>query len=325
MSSLPVDSSKKLICIGHTTLDTFLTIDNAEVHCDINKLDCKVCFGFGSKIPVKDVYYGVGGGAANVSVGARKLGINASIYTVLGSDTKGEDIKSSLKSHEVDIKKIEHDNNPTDQSVIVSYKHDRTIFTYSYPRKHSLTGLSSTNIFLSSVGDDVRTLYRDIKKIKKKYPYARLFFNPGSRELKNCRKEIAGILKYVDYLVANIEEGCQILNSSLKPDQIDIEDLMELLVEKGIKNVVLTAGKAGAYAKDSKKSYKVSAVKSEFVEKTGAGDAFASGFIASILYEHDIGAGLKWGALNSSAVITKIGAQNGLLSKTEIENRIKKI
>jgi len=320
---VPAKATKKssLLCVGHVTLDTFMTVLDAEVHCDINHRDCKVCFDFGSKLPVESVCYGIGGGAGNVSVGTTNLGINTSIYTIIGNDPKGKDIKESLKKHRVGVKHVKEDLNPTDQASVISYKHDRTIFTYSFPREYQVHKYwdEYDNIFISSVGDNVSKLYSQAILYKKKNPKTTIFYNPGSRELKNSRDDVLRMIEHVDYLIANLEEGCTILNSSLKVNDIEINDLLNLLVEKGIKNVVLTAGLKGVYATNKDYEFHVPAKKVRMVEKTGAGDAFASAFIASTIYKNEMETSLKWGVINASGVITKIGAQEGLLTKTQIE------
>ena len=76
-----------VIAIGDITLDVFLNIKNAELTCDINEEDCKLCVGFGDKIPIENVteVYGVGN-APNVAVGLSRLGLKAALYSHLGDD-----------------------------------------------------------------------------------------------------------------------------------------------------------------------------------------------------------------------------------------------
>jgi sugar/nucleoside kinase (ribokinase family) len=55
------------------------------------------------------------------------------------------------------------------------------------------------------------------------------------------------------------------------------------------------------------------------VERTGAGDAYASGFLAAVVTGESIPNAMRYGSVNASSVIGKIGAQEGLLKKQEMK------
>jgi sugar/nucleoside kinase (ribokinase family) len=56
------------------------------------------------------------------------------------------------------------------------------------------------------------------------------------------------------------------------------------------------------------------------VDRTGAGDAFASTFTSAIALGLTPAEALSWGPINSMSVVQHIGAQKGLLSRTELES-----
>ena len=55
-------------------------------------------------------------------------------------------------------------------------------------------------------------------------------------------------------------------------------------------------------------------------ERTGAGDAFTSTFVAAVMHGADIEGALLWAPVNSMSVVQKTGAQAGLLTVREIEH-----
>jgi sugar/nucleoside kinase (ribokinase family) len=59
-------------------------------------------------------------------------------------------------------------------------------------------------------------------------------------------------------------------------------------------------------------------------ERTGAGDAFTSTFIAALIKGYNIEGALQWAPINSMNVVQKIGAQEGLLSEHQLEEYLKK-
>jgi ribokinase len=60
------------------------------------------------------------------------------------------------------------------------------------------------------------------------------------------------------------------------------------------------------------------------VDRTGAGDAFASTFTAAIILGKTPAEALAWGPINSMSVVQHIGAQAGLLTRTALEDFLAK-
>lgn len=312
---------KSILAIGHTTFDTFLKVDNSDFTVSPGNSGAKnICFNLGSKIDVKEVHYGVGGSAANVAVGVSKMSLQTYIYTIVGNDMKGMDVISVFKKNLINSIYLKTDRSPTNQSSIISYAQDRTIFSYHNERSYSLKGVEVTQdyIFLGSTGRDIAELYDELIDLKTKHPEKVLFYNPGARELKYARDAVLKLMPYIDYFISNIEEGCMVINPSLRRNQIEVNDMMKMLAELGAKNVMLTDGDKGCYAYDGYKYYYHKAIDVEMVEKTGAGDAFTSGFIGGIAAGLNVEKAAMWGNLNSSNAIQSFGAQTGLLNLKEI-------
>ena len=59
------------------------------------------------------------------------------------------------------------------------------------------------------------------------------------------------------------------------------------------------------------------------VERTGAGDSYAAGFLAAIVHGLPVSEAMRRGAVNAASVISTVGAEKGLLKKEEIEIRLK--
>ena len=56
------------------------------------------------------------------------------------------------------------------------------------------------------------------------------------------------------------------------------------------------------------------------IERTGAGDAYSTGFLAGLLFGKDVTEAMRWGSANATSVIGKIGAQPGLLTKKQMHD-----
>ena len=70
----------EFLAIGDTTIDAFIRLQEASVHCDINKENCQLCMRFGDKIPYEfvEVVPAVGN-SANAAVSAARLGLSSAL------------------------------------------------------------------------------------------------------------------------------------------------------------------------------------------------------------------------------------------------------
>ena len=89
----------------------------------------------------------------------------------------------------------------------------------------------------------------------------------------------------------------------------------------GPKICIITDGSAGAFAYDSinGKFFKIGVLPVEVYERTGAGDAFGSGFLSALIHGKAMDEALLWGTCNSSSVVGYTGSQRGLLKFEEMQ------
>jgi len=111
-------------------------------------------------------------------------------------------------------------------------------------------------------------------------------------------------------LFVNREEAAKLLGLEVT----DIKALLVGLQKMGPKVVVITDGPAGTYAYDGGKFWHMPIVEAPVVERTGAGDAFGSGFLGAYMQGKPLDECLKWGTVNSASVLGYIGPQAGLLT-----------
>ena len=106
-------------------------------------------------------------------------------------------------------------------------------------------------------------------------------------------------------------------------------DKIVKLKKLGPEIAIITNGKNPVHCIDNKNNhYKVYPLDIKVVEATGAGDSFASSFLAGIIKTSDIEFSLKLGILNSHSVLQYKGAKSKLLTYKEalkdiVKNKIK--
>lgn len=308
----------KVLTIGDATLDTFLNIHDATVECDVQKKNCRLCFSYAEKIPIRESIQTAGGNAINVAVGLSKLGIKVAVKSELGKDNNGNLIVEALKKAKVSDQELVLDaKTQTRYSVILNFKGERTILGYHPPHVYKPLKLKAKYdwIYYSSLGPTFETVQNSLVAFLKKNKTTKLVMNPGSYPLKEKIKEVKKILPLVNVLIVNREEAERIVGATK-----DTALLAQKLIACGPPIVAITDGPRGAYAATLHGFYFAPPLPIKPISTTGAGDAFSSGFMAALVHNQDLKTALHWGIKNSSGVIQHFGAQTGLLTLAQIKN-----
>lgn len=312
-----------LITIGDPTLDTFIIIDekSAKLQCNIKNEECLLCLNYADKIPFEKTEQSVGGNAANLAVGCKKFGLNTAIVADIGDDINGAVIKEELEKNKVntDLLKI-LPNHQTRYSIVLNYQSERTILSYHTKHQYSLTKLPKTKwIYYSSLGNGFDKIQNKLEEYLIKNPEIKLVINPGSYQIKHGLDKIKKLFSRTEILFVNKEEA-----QKLTKTKKDIPELLKILHKIGIKIVVITNGKKGSFVFDGKNQYFMPIYPLKPIALTGAGDAYASGFLSVIIKNKTIPEAMCWGTANAGSVTQKIGAQKGLLSVTGVQKIIQK-
>lgn len=314
-----------LISIGDATIDHFFFFHDASVHCSVNKAECFLTLHYADKIAVDQYYHSVAGNAANNAVGSARLGLKTAFYTVLGDDSGGREIRHKMAKEGVDTRYIVmKKGESTNISSVLVFKGERTILVYHVPRRYHAPRLEQSRwVYLTSAGpaDRVGSLHQQVLAYLKKNPSTKLGFNPGTHQLKLGRAKLLPLLRRTDALFLNREESMLVLGIKRKLPMID---LAKKLVSVGPRIAVVTDADTGSYVWDGKAGYHLRSHPAKPIERTGAGDSFATGFIAALNYKKSIPEAMVWGTLNAGSVILKVGPQAGLLTSREMKRHQKK-
>ncbi len=309
-----------ILCVGNATIDVFVMLKNLQKF-SYDKFTNQISFPLGEKVPLEEFKLTLGGNACNVSVGLSRLGFKTSLAAQVGSDEFSDRIINSLKKEGTDLRNIDRSRRETPYfNIVLAYEGERTILAEKKPESGELSieNVNPKLVYLSSVSGDWRKVYENIFTNNANSLFA---LNPGSRQLSESFDEILSILPKIEILFVNLGEAQKIA----KDPNPDIKIIMKKLKTWGVKIAVVTDGINGSYAIDSTgEIYQIGVVsKNKPVERTGAGDSYASGFLYAVLNGHSVKEAMRYGALNADSVIKKVGAQEGLLNREEIEQKSK--
>jgi len=312
-----------ILTIGDSSIDLTMHIAQAdEVSTDENGTQ-QICFVHGSKIPVEQFEASIAGNALNVAVGCKYLGLNSAIYTELGDDQNTSKILTELGEHGVNTSYcLKNPGTPTDVHSIIVYKGERTIFSYHGKRNYQIRNWPKPKLlYYTSIGAGFENFQKELVEYIKSNKGIGVVFNPGTYQMKAGAEALKNILEVTDILIVNMEEAAKIVGEKpLVQLHIDLQKL-------GPKLTVITDGENGVNSFDGENLVKVNAYAdgSAVIDKTGAGDAFSSGFVSAIFHKKALKEALAWGVVNANGEIKEAGAGTGLYTKEKMEEIVSKI
>lgn len=316
-----------LVTIGDIKLDTFIVVPEVpEVRLQYamvgNEEKCWLGFEHGTKIPVEDFEPQIAGSAANVAVGMSRLGFKTAIVAILGADATATLAHARLREEHVDaryVKVLKRERSSF--SVVITYKGQRTMLAAHRPHHYHLPSLKPFKcLYLSEMGKDYEELFHDIVELVK-HRGAKLAFNPGAIQIQGGIRKLAPVIRATDVLFVNREEAQILVNN--RANGADLRHLITRLWKQGPQVIVLTDGSQGSYAFDGGEIWHLPPFPAKLVEMTGAGDSFATGFLAARMQGKDLRECLRWGAAEASSVIGVVGPQPGLLTKVKIARELR--
>ncbi|MFH1423588.1 MAG: carbohydrate kinase family protein [Candidatus Nealsonbacteria bacterium] len=309
-----------IITFGSATRDIFLRTKHFLIDdFDVQNPGREICLPFGLKIDIDEVHFHSGGGGTNTAVTFSNQGLKTAFCGILGKDCHGEEIFRDLKKRGVDCHFIVRTNEkPTDLSVILSAPKERTILVYrgvsgEWQKKDiPWTKISQARWFyLAPFIAGKEGLFEEIVDFARKNKI-RVMANPSSSFVNLPLKKTRALLKKIDILLLNQEEAQALIKNS----RLSGQELM-LTVKKEFPGILLiTNGHQRAFLSQKNKIYSVLPFAAKTVDKTGAGDAFGSGFLAGYLESRgDMIYSTQAALANSIACFSQWGAKEGLLKK----------
>jgi len=310
-----------LISVGDVKLDTFIVIHDASVKCELKMPDCKLCLNYGEKIPVDAFVTQIAGSAPNVAIGLAKMGLSTSVMSHMGEDEVYNQALHFLSKNKVDSSQIKTKKGiRSSAAVVLNFKGESTQLVDFVPQEYHLPAKIPATKFLHicELGDGYEHLYTDA--LLHAARGTKISLNPGAIQIKENKHELKELIAVCEVLFVNMVEARQLLGREANDA---VHGIMARLKAMGPKYVVVTDGPRGAYAYDGEQLDVVPAFPATMKEATGAGDAFAAGFLGALMKDKSHREALRWGSINSASVIEQVGPTKGLLSHTEINKALK--
>ncbi len=321
MFQKPVD----ILAIGDMTVDSFIRLKEAGIHCKVDDRSCEICMPFGAKIPyeyTKIIY--AAGGASNAVIAAARLGLRSALVSNLGTDQPGKESVAKLEREKVITKHVRnHADRKTNHNFVLWYEDDRTILVNHVEYDHSIDALDPMKssapkwIYLTSLSSHSTLYEKALIEYLDARPKIKLAFQPGTYEIERGVEELKTLTQHTDVIIINLEEA----RSLLRIIEKDVKKLLRLLHEHGPKIVLITDGTKGSYMFDGDHYYHMPIFPDhrKAFERTGCGDAFAATFVSLLSLGRTPLEALIGAPVNAMSVAQFIGAHEGLLSLQQLD------
>jgi len=271
----------------------------------------------------------LGGCASNAAVDLEKIGIKTAVIGRVGDDGFGSFVVNEMEKNGVDVKGvIKSKNSRTSASVVSVHSSGERSFLHQIGANADF----SVNDVNFSIIQDSKILFIAGTLLMPSFdgePSAELLKRAQDAGITTVMdtawdstgkwmKLIAPCLPYLDYFIPSYEEAEMIAGKN------DPEDIADVFLKAGVKNVVIKLGSKGCLFKtaDGIKEF-IDAFKGiTAVDTTGAGDSFAAGFIAGLTKGWSITECCKFANAVGAHCVMRVGATSGIKPMDEILNFI---
>jgi ribokinase len=311
-----------VISIGDIVTDAFIKLIDDQAHTYENEHGKWLAMQYGTKLPFDHVeVLEAVGNAANAAVAFARLGLKTAFVTNVGGDQAGRDMITALAKDGIDHRFVRvNPDKKSNYHYVLWYKEERTILIkheeYDYHWPHLSANEVPRWIYFSSISEHAMPYHDQVADWLDEHPDVKLAFQPGTFQMEAGVERWKRIYAHTEVLILNREEAVLVSGG----DYHNLHGLLDALHELGPKIVVITDGPAGAYASQGSERWQMPLYPDPAppVERTGAGDAFASTFVAALARGNTIEGALQWAPINSMNVVQYVGAQNGLLNEAKI-------
>lgn len=302
----------KILTIGKSTQDVFLRSDEFDPHTEGKMVYTHLPLG--AKMAVEHVTFSTGGNATNVAVTLARQGLNVEYMWTLGVDPASETILHELDHEGIVTKNVVQ--KPHYQAgystILIATNGERTILNHagiSTDDKGTDLDFSAIAdadwVYPTSLANGGISLLRKIVDEAEKHG-TKVMLNPAGPELAEADK-LRSLLEDVEVLCVNKEEMQLLVHGETS------EELIRHAINL-VPVVIISDGPNGVVASDGKTIVKAGLYEDvRVIDRTGAGDAFASGFLSQWAAGKSLKESIIFASANSTSVVGEIGAKPGIL------------
>ncbi len=216
---------------------------------------------------------------------------------------------------------------------------------------------SYDQLYITSLSNKSAAVLSSIVATAKRH-HKKVAINPGMSQLAQGTLTLKESLPHIDTLILNSSEAHRFMIALVQNDEtykkalecgaqcvpcgfnlsteqpylmdtpmpyenlaFSLRNFFKMILTMGPKIVVVTNGQNGVYVATDNTTYFHPSIPTNVINTVGAGDAFGTCFVASLLQEQSVEDALHNGVVNSASVLSHLGAKHGLLTQAQLEKQ----
>lgn len=271
----------------------------------------------GEEIYAKDFSLQLGGGAPATLLNLSRLGVNTKLATFLGKDMFSEFAFNKFAECGVSpVNLFDGRGFPLNVSTAVLTENDRTFISYG-PEKEP-TAEQKDSLYEMSTGSKIALMqkgYLDVYK-KLKEEGTLLVFDTGWEDDLSLEK-YSDYLSLADYYTPNQKEALKITGAN------SVESAAKIL-SNYLEKVIIKLDKDGCLGMENGEVFYLNNAKGfEYIDSTGAGDAFLAGFVYGLFHNYSFRNSIACGNLTGGKCVTAVGCLTEYLTESQLLEMLK--
>jgi ribokinase len=261
-----------------------------------------------------------GGKGANQAVAAARLDGNVTFVTKTGNDLFGEQVKHIFDFEKIVTRYIVNDpKNPSGVALIMVDQNGENCIVVAPGSNGTMSAYDIADAVYGNDPSDVFLLQLEIPVSTVEF-VAQKVFGRGNRVILNPApaKQLSDDLLSCLYLITPNESEAEILTGIKVTDASSAEISAGKLLAKGVKNVVITLGAAGAFLASEKATKLIPVVPVRALDTTAAGDVFNGAVAVALSEGKDLEEAVVFANKAASISVTRMGAQASAPFRREI-------
>lgn len=262
----------------------------------------------------------IGGCAANTGIGLGKLGVATAVAGKVGRDGFGAFVRDELQKHGVQTQIAEDSSAPTSATMVMvapdgerSFLHCTganaklvaTDFSFDPFPDAQLLHIAGHGLMPAFDGAGCAEVLREAKSRG-----LRTCLDTAGSPTPNWPELLGPCLAHLDFLVPSFHEARHCVPAEFSDSPASVA---EFFIGQGVEVVALKMGEAGSYLRTREGlEATIPALKVPTVDATGAGDAFAAGFLAGILRGLPLEECARLGNATGACCVGAVGTVAGL-------------
>jgi len=264
-------------------------------------------------------FMNAGGKGANQAVAAARLGANVTLVTKVGNDIFGKQTIEGFKKEKINTQYVFVDESSSSGTALIVVNKDGENSIVVAPGANAnllpadidkVKDIEAADILLLQLEIPLETISSVVKKAIANHQ--KVIINPAPAQ-KLGDELLNGL-----FLITPNETEASILTDITVEDEATASQAASVFLNKGVKNVIITLGKQGAYFQNDNLKLKVDAPVVKAIDTTAAGDTFSGALAVAITEKMDWENAIKFAVTAASVSVTRMGAQSSIPYRSEL-------